>query len=224
MYSYIKRLIDICGAIIGLLAMSPVLLVVAVWIRLTMGAPILFRQQRPGLNEKSFFMLKFRTMTDARDEGGEPLPDAERLNRLGRFLRKTSLDEFPELINVLKGDMSLVGPRPLFMKYLALYTPEQSRRHDVRPGVTGWAQVNGRNTTSWPERFRLDVWYVDNASVWLDLRILVLTLWVVLRQDDISAEGHATMPHFQGNSQTENPRDRTSQTCLHHIDSSVKKQ
>jgi lipopolysaccharide/colanic/teichoic acid biosynthesis glycosyltransferase len=163
-----------------------------------MGAPILFRQRRPGLHGAPFEMVKFRTMRDAVDAGGQALPDSERLTRLGRFMRASSLDELPELWNVLKGDMSLVGPRPLLIEYLPLYSSEQARRHDVRPGVTGWAQVNGRNAISWDEKFALDVWYVDNRSLWLDLRIIGLTLRKVLRREGISAAGEATMPKFRG--------------------------
>jgi sugar transferase EpsL len=196
MCPYIKRIIDICGAIFGLLAMSPVLLVTAIGIRCSMGAPILFQQERPGKNGAPFFMLKFRTMTKVRDENGELLPDADRLTRIGRFLRKTSLDEFPEFINVLKGDMSLVGPRPLLMQYLPLYSQEQARRHDVRPGVTGWAQISGRNTLSWEEKFKLDVWYVDHCNLRLDMKIILLTIWTVIRRDGINADDHATMPEF----------------------------
>ena len=194
----LKRFVDICGALAGLILLSPVLLVAMVWIRLTMGSPVFFKQQRPGLHGKPFVMLKFRTMSDARDDSGDLLPDEQRLTRLGNFLRKTSLDEFPEFINVLKGDMSLVGPRPLLMRYLPLYSPEQSRRHEVKPGITGWAQVNGRNALSWEQKFEYDVWYVDHGNFWLDMRILFLTVWKVIRRDGISADDHATMPFFIG--------------------------
>lgn len=163
---------------------------------------MLFRQMRPGLHGEPFTLYKFRTMTDARDADGNLLPDAQRLTRFGRFLRSTSLDELPELWNVLKGDMSLVGPRPLLMQYLERYTPEQKRRHEVRPGITGWAQVNGRNAITWEEKFALDVWYVDNQSLWLDLRILMLTVWKVLRREAISQAGNATMTEFMGTSST----------------------
>jgi lipopolysaccharide/colanic/teichoic acid biosynthesis glycosyltransferase len=193
-----KRFLDIIGAGSGLLVLSPVLLVVALLIWRQMGAPVLFRQTRPGLKGQPFQMVKFRTMRDARDAQDNPLPDAERLTRLGRFLRASSLDELPELWNVLKGEMSLVGPRPLLMDYLPLYSPEQARRHEVRPGVSGWAQVNGRNAISWDEKFALDVWYVDNRSLWLDLRIIGLTLRKVLNREGISAAGEATMPKFTG--------------------------
>ena len=195
----LKRLIDIVGALIGLLLLSPVLLVVVLLIRLQMGNPVLFKQQRPGLHGKPFFMYKLRTMSDAKDENGELLSDEKRLTWLGNFLRKSSIDEFPELINVLKGEMSLVGPRPLLMQYLPLYTSEQNRCHDVKPGLTGWAQINGRNAISWEQKFVYDVWYVDHRSFWLDVKILFLTVWKVVRHDGISANDHATMPAFTGN-------------------------
>ena len=194
----IKRLFDIVASFTVLIVMAPVMVVVAIIIAVKLGRPVLFRQQRPGVNGEPFEMIKFRTMTDTRDSKGELLPDERRLGGLGKFLRKTSLDEFPELWNVLKGDMSLVGPRPLLMRYLDRYTPEQARRHEVRPGITGWAQVNGRNALSWEEKFRYDVWYVDNRSFWLDLKILWRTVWNVLAGSDTSADGHATMPEFLG--------------------------
>lgn len=194
----LKRLFDISAAALALLILSPVLAIVAWQINRKMGSPILFRQIRPGLNGKPFEMIKFRTMKDAVDAQGNPLPDSERLTPFGQFLRSSSLDELPELWNVLKGDMSLVGPRPLLMEYLPLYTPEQYRRHEVRPGVTGWAQINGRNALSWEDKFRLDVWYVDNRSLWLDIKILFLTVKKVLVRDGISADGEATMPKFTG--------------------------
>lgn len=193
-----KRVLDILGAGIGLLLLSPVLLVVSLLILRQMGRPVFFRQIRPGLHGRPFGMVKFRTMRDALDAEGNPLPDSERLTRLGRFLRSSSLDELPELWNVLRGEMSLVGPRPLLMEYLPLYSPFQARRHEVRPGVTGWAQVNGRNAITWDEKFALDVWYVDNQSLWLDLRIIGLTIRKVLRREGISAAGEATMPKFTG--------------------------
>lgn len=193
-----KRVLDILGAGFGLLVLSPVLLIVALLIRLQMGPPVFFRQTRPGLHGEPFEMIKFRSMRDAHDADGNPLPDEDRITGVGRFLRATSLDELPELWNVLKGEMSLVGPRPLLMEYLPLYSPEQARRHEVRPGVTGWAQVNGRNAISWDEKFALDVWYVDNRSLWLDLKIIWLTLRKVLRREGISAAGEATMPKFMG--------------------------
>lgn len=194
-----KRIIDILGASLGLLLFTPILAIVAYNIGREMGTPVLFRQTRPGRHGNPFQMIKFRTMRDAIDADGRPLPDAERLTKLGRFLRASSLDELPELWNVLKGEMSLVGPRPLLMEYLPLYSPEQARRHEVRPGVTGWAQVNGRNAISWDEKFALDVWYVDNRSLWLDLKIIWLTIRKVIKRDDISAAGEATMSKFTGN-------------------------
>ena len=196
----IKRLFDFLAAVLGLIVLSPLLLVVAGLIRWRMGAPVLFRQVRPGYRGKPFAMYKFRTMREAYDQAGEPLPDAERLTALGRFLRKTSLDELPELWNVVKGDMSLVGPRPLLMEYLARYTPEQARRHDVTPGITGWAQVNGRNALSWEDKFAYDVWYVNNWSLWLDLRTLLATIAALLRREGISQPGEATMREFLGTS------------------------
>lgn len=193
-----KRLFDIVVSAFLILILFPLFLILAVLVRLTLGSPVFFKQVRPGLHARPFTMYKFRTMTNARDEQGRLLPDEERLTTFGRFLRSTSLDELPELFNVLKGDMSLVGPRPLLMEYLPLYTPEQARRHEVRPGITGWAQVNGRNAITWEEKFKYDVWYVDNWSFWLDIKILLLTILAVLRREGISAEGHATMPVFRG--------------------------
>lgn len=194
----LKRLFDISAAALALLILSPVLAIVAWQINRKMGSPVLFRQIRPGLNGKPFEMIKFRTMKDAVDAQGNPLPDSERLTPFGQFLRSSSLDELPELWNVLKGDMSLVGPRPLLMEYLPLYSAEQARRHELRPGVTGWAQVNGRNTLSWEDKFKLDVWYVDNRSFWLDIKVLFLTVKKVLIRDGISADGEATMAKFTG--------------------------
>lgn len=199
---FVKRIVDVVGAVLGLVLLTPVLIVVAIAIWRQMGAPILFTQTRPGLNGRPFRMVKFRTMRDATDTSGRPLADAERLTRLGRFLRGSSLDELPELWNVLKGEMSLVGPRPLLMEYLPLYSPAQARRHDVRPGVTGWAQINGRNALSWPEKFALDIWYVDHRSLRLDLKILCLTLRKVVAREGISAAGDATMPKFTGGDQS----------------------
>lgn len=193
-----KRIVDVIGAGIGLLLLSPIMLLLAWRIRRSLGAPVLFRQTRPGKDGVPFEMIKFRTMKDAQGSDGRPLPDAERLTPFGAKLRSASLDELPELINVLKGDMSLVGPRPLLMEYMALYSVSQARRHEVRPGVTGWAQVNGRNAISWPEKFKLDVWYVDNRSLWLDLKIIAMTVKKVLKRDGISAAGEATMPRFEG--------------------------
>lgn len=193
-----KRLLDIVISSLALVLLSPLLVVLSLLIRRRLGSPILFRQVRPGKDGKPFEMLKFRSMTDARDTDGTLLPDADRLTPFGQFLRSTSLDELPELWNVLKGDMSLVGPRPLLMEYLPLYSPEQARRHEVRPGVTGWAQVNGRNALSWEEKFALDIWYVDNRSLRLDLKIIVATIGKVLKRSGISADGEATMPRFDG--------------------------
>jgi sugar transferase EpsL len=194
-----KRALDLLVAGLGLLVLSPVLGIIALVVRLRLGAPVVFSQQRPGYRGVPFYLYKFRTMTDARDAAGSLLPDEARLTGLGRFLRAWSLDELPELFNILRGDMSLVGPRPLLMEYLPLYSPEQRRRHDAVPGVTGWAQVNGRNALDWPARFALDVWYVDHWSFWLDLRILLLTLWKVLIREGISQPGQATTQYFTGN-------------------------
>ena len=195
-----KRLFDTTLAALALMLLAVPLCVLAMVVRQKLGAPVLFRQMRPGLHGRPFEMLKFRTMTDARDEQGVPLPDAIRLTPLGRWLRATSLDELPELWNVLKGDMSLVGPRPLLMEYLPLYSAEQARRHEVRPGITGWAQVNGRNAVSWEDKFRMDVWYVDHRSIWLDIKILWLTVRKVLAREGISAANEATMRKFTGGS------------------------
>ncbi|WP_318489720.1 sugar transferase [Photobacterium leiognathi] len=195
----IKRLFDIIASILALLLLSPVIAITAYFIHKKLGSPVLFRQVRPGLNGKPFEMIKFRTMKDAVDKEGNQLPDSERLTPFGMKLRSTSLDELPELWNVLKGDMSLVGPRPLLMDYLPLYSQEQARRHDVRPGVTGWAQINGRNAISWQDKFKLDVWYVDNQSLWLDIKIIFLTIKKVLVKEGISADMHVTMPEFTGN-------------------------
>ena len=188
-----KRLLDIMGGLLALVALSPVVALVALLVRVRLGAPVLFCQQRAGLGARSFELVKFRTMSNATSASGRLLPDAERLTPFGSWLRRTSLDELPELWLVLKGEMSLVGPRPLPVEYLDRYTPEQARRHEVKPGLTGWAQVNGRNATTWDERLAMDVWYVDNQSFWLDLKILWRTLAVVLRREGISAEGEATM-------------------------------
>lgn len=193
-----KRLLDTGLALLALVCVSPLLALLIVLVRIKLGAPILFRQMRPGRHGKPFTIYKFRTMTDARDANGQLLPDAERLTKLGRFLRSTSLDELPELLNVLKGDMSLVGPRPLLMQYLERYTPEQARRHAVRPGITGWAQVNGRNALTWEQKFELDVWYVDHVSFLLDVKIIALTVWKTLKREGISQPGQATMQEFMG--------------------------
>ncbi|ABQ25893.1 Undecaprenyl-phosphate galactose phosphotransferase [Geotalea uraniireducens Rf4] len=199
MNSLIKRIFDFCSTLVGLVLISPLLIPVALLVRMIHGSPVLFRQERPGLHGKPFLMHKFRTMTNERDANGILLADEARLTGLGKFLRSTSLDELPELFNVLKGDMSLVGPRPLLMEYMPLYTPEQARRHEVKPGITGWAQVNGRNAISWEEKFKLDVWYVDNSSFWLDLKILWMTFFQVFKREGISQEGQATMAKFTGN-------------------------
>lgn len=200
MNNFIKRSFDVTVSLILLVVLSPLLIGVYFLILLKMGRPVFFVQLRPGLNSVPFKLLKFRSMSNDLDAIGQPLPDVDRLTRLGLFLRRTSIDELPNLFNVLIGNMSLVGPRPLFMEYLTLYSPEQVRRHDVRPGITGWAQVNGRNALSWDEKFKLDVWYVDNQSFWLDLKILFLTVKKVLVKDGINAKGEATMSKFTGNS------------------------
>lgn len=194
----IKRSFDVVAASFALVLLLPVIAVVSLLIHRKLGSPVFFRQTRPGKNSKPFQMVKFRTMLDATDKDGNPLPDNQRMTPFGHFLRSTSLDELPELWNVLKGDMSLVGPRPLLMEYLPLYSKEQIRRHEVRPGVTGWAQINGRNAISWEDKFKLDVWYVDNQSFWLDLKILFLTVKKVLVRDGISGEGEVTMSKFTG--------------------------
>ncbi|WP_180024794.1 sugar transferase [Acinetobacter sp. YH1901134] len=193
-----KRLLDIIIATIALILLSPLYAYVAYKVKKNLGSPVLFRQVRPGLNGKPFEMIKFRTMKDAVDAQGNPLPDSERLTPFGKMLRSTSLDEMPELWNVIKGDMSVVGPRPLLMEYLPLYNEEQAKRHNVRPGMTGHAQVNGRNAISWEEKFKLDTWYVENQSIWLDFKIMLKTVQKVIAKDDISAEGEATMTRFTG--------------------------
>jgi sugar transferase EpsL len=195
-----KRALDMAGALAGLVLTAPLMLLIALVIRLTMGAPVLFRQQRPGLHGQPFTICKFRTMVDLYDVDGKLLPDKDRLTRLGRFLRSTSLDELPELWNVLKGDMSLVGPRPLLMQYLERYTPDQAQRHAVKPGITGWAQINGRNGITWEEKFALDVWYVEHHSPGLDLMIIAATPWKIIQGQGINQEGQATVVYFQGNS------------------------
>lgn len=193
-----KRAVDLVGAALGLVLLSPFLIVGALLVWRRLGRPVFFRQLRPGRDGAPFEMYKLRTMTDERGPDGELLPDDQRMTRVGQWLRATSLDELPELCNVLKGDMSLVGPRPLLLEYLDLYTPEQARRHEVRPGVTGWAQVNGRNATSWDEKLAMDVWYVDHRSLWLDLWILVRTVVNVVTRRGIAADGHVTAPKFTG--------------------------
>jgi len=198
----VKRTFDFVVALLGLVLLSPLMLAIAFIIRVFMGSPVFFRQQRPGLHGVPFQLVKFRTMGNLADAAGQQRPDADRLTPLGEFLRSTSLDELPELWNVLRGDMSLVGPRPLLMEYLPLYTPQQARRHEARPGITGWAQISGRNAISWDERFALDVWYVDHRSLSLDLRILATTLVRVVQREGTSQHGHATMPRFRGSART----------------------
>lgn len=197
---YLKRPIDFILALMAVIAFSPVLIIVAILVRIKLGSPIIFKQKRPGYKEKIFTLYKFRTMTNERDDNGELLPDEVRLTKFGRFLRSTSLDELPELYNILKGDMSIVGPRPLLVKYLDRYNEEQHLRHDVRPGLTGWAQVNGRNTVAWTERFKMDVWYTKNISFSLDLKIILLTIKNVLKREGINSDNDATMEEFLGNS------------------------
>ena len=194
-----KRIFDLCLAGLAIVLLWPLMLLAALGVLLSIGRPVLFTQVRPGLHARPFRILKFRTMTSGQSDDGTPLPDGERLTRFGRFLRATSLDELPELFNVLRGDMSLVGPRPLLMEYLPLYSEEQARRHEVPPGITGWAQVRGRNALGWEEKFQLDVWYVDNHSIWLDLKILWMTFVMVLKREGISHPGESTMPKFKGN-------------------------
>jgi sugar transferase EpsL len=193
-----KRCFDLLISFILLLILSPVIVCISILVRMRLGSPILFKQQRPGQYGKPFYIYKFRSMIDKRDAEGELLPDHVRLTSFGRTLRKCSIDELPQLINVIKGDISLVGPRPLLMEYLALYSPEQMKRHDVRPGITGWAQINGRNAITWDEKLALDVWYVENRSFLLDMKILVLTVVKVIKSDGIQQKGHATMEHFKG--------------------------
>lgn len=193
-----KRLIDIFISLTLLILFSPIILVVAVIVRLKMGSPILFKQQRPGLDGKPFYLFKFRTMINTKDNQGNLLSDELRLTSLGKFLRKYSLDEFPQLVNVLKGEMSLIGPRPLLMEYLELYTEDQYKRHQVKPGITGWAQVNGRNSISWEDKFEHDIWYVENQTILLDIKILILTLVKVIKSEGIQNGNHSTMPVFRG--------------------------
>ncbi len=200
---WVKHLFDRVAAACGLIILSPFFVATSVMVWLSMGRPVLFRQIRPGWNARPFTLFKFRTMSDRRDANGDLLPDSSRLTRVGRFIRSTSIDEFPQLWNVLRGELSLVGPRPLLMDYLPRYSPEQARRHEAMPGITGWAQVNGRNTLTWEEKFALDVWYVDHWSILLDLRILGLTLLKVVRRDGINQGGHATMQEFMGSGNAE---------------------
>ena len=204
---YGKRALDLAVTVPVLLLLSPAMGLLALLVRLKLGAPVLFRQRRPGQHGRPFMLLKFRTMTDARDAQGELLPDAERLTPLGRLMRSTSLDELPEFFNVLRGEMSLVGPRPLLMQYLERYTPEQARRHEVKPGITGWAQVNGRNALTWELKFELDTWYVDHRSLWLDVRIIILTIWKILLREGISQPGQATAQEFTGNPTNDSGRN-----------------
>ncbi|WP_394186447.1 sugar transferase [Metabacillus halosaccharovorans] len=193
-----KRIFDFIVSVIILVLLSPIMLSVAILVRIKLGSPIFFKQQRPGLHGKPFYFYKFRTMTDEKDWNGLLLPDEHRLTSFGKFLRRTSLDEFPQLINVIKGDISLVGPRPLLMDYLSLYTKEQAKRHLVKPGITGWAQINGRNSISWEEKFELDVWYVKNQTFLLDLKILFLTVYKVIKSQDINQPGNVTVEKFKG--------------------------
>jgi len=194
----VKQIFDTLLSLVGLIILFPLLIVVSIIIFFTISCPVIFSQNRPGLNTKAFTFYKFRTMSIEKDNNGKLLPDEKRITKLGHFLRKTSLDELPSLWNVLKGDMSLVGPRPLLMEYLDRYSPAQARRHEVKPGITGWAQVNGRNAISWEDKFKLDVWYVDNQSFWLDVKILIMTIWKVLKGEGISHARHVTMDKFQG--------------------------
>ena len=202
-----KRLFDLVISLLMLILLSPVMLVIAILVRARLGKPVLFSQERPGRHGRLFRLYKFRTMRDLFDAEGKPLPDEERLTPFGRFLRASSLDELPELFNVIKGEMSLVGPRPLLVAYLDRYTAKQARRHEVLPGITGWAQVNGRNALSWEDKFRLDVWYVEHQSCWLDLKILFLTLWKAIKREGISAPGSATAPEFMGSDTDTSPQN-----------------
>lgn len=197
----IKRIVDFLCSLLLIVVLSPIFMMMMMIVRINLGSPIFFRQKRPGRYGKPFYIYKFRTMTDDRDEDGYLLPDEVRLTKTGKIIRKLSLDELPQLFNVLKGEMSFVGPRPLLMNYLSLYTEEQARRHEVRPGITGWAQVNGRNAISWEDKFKLDVWYVDNQSFWLDIKILFLTVLKVFKSEGINQEGQATMETFKGSAQ-----------------------
>jgi sugar transferase EpsL len=199
-----KRLLDLAIAVSAIVLLSPVILLTALVIRIWLGKGVLYRDQRGGLHGKVFTVWKFRTMLNAVDSEGRPLPDEQRLTKLGNWLRKSSLDELPQLWNILRGDISLIGPRPLLARYLPRYSAEQARRHEVRPGMTGWAQINGRNTIGWEEKFALDVWYVDHYGFWLDVRIILRTIWIILRRANISASGHATMPEFAAPDQTTN--------------------
>lgn len=210
-----KRLFDLIFASFVLVSVLPFLLIIALLVRLLLGKPVFFRQRRPGLHNTPFTIYKFHTMTNERDKDGNLLPDVDRLTNLGRFLRRTSVDELPELLNVLKGDMSIVGPRPLLMQYLERYTPEQARRQEVKPGITGWAQVNGRNAISWEDKFTLDVWYVDHQSLSLDLKIIALTVWAILARRGINQPGHATAEEFMGNDFSPKKAQKTQKGFIH---------
>jgi len=194
-----KRIFDLIGAVLALLVLSPVLVALAILVRILVGSPVLFRQERPGYRGKPFSIIKFRTMTEARDAAGNPLADSERVTPFGRFMRALSLDELPELLNIIRGEMSFVGPRPLLMQYLPLYSTDQLRRHEVYPGLTGWAQINGRNALDWAARFDLDVWYADHWSFWLDMKIMLMTAWKVLKREGINQPGEETVEYFTGN-------------------------
>lgn len=194
-----KRIFDLIGTIFGLILLSPLILLTALSVAIFLGTPIIFQQKRAGFKGKPFYIYKFRTMTDASDSDGNLLPDSVRITRLGHFLRSFSLDELPELLNIVRGEMSLVGPRPLLMEYLDRYSSEQNRRHDVYPGLTGWAQVNGRNALTWQDKFRYDVWYVDNWTIWLDMKIILMTVWKVIRREGVSQPGRVTTEYFMGN-------------------------
>ena len=202
-YKYIKRILDIISSLLAIIILSPLLAVTAVLVKTKLGSPVLFKQERPGKDEKIFTLMKFRTMTDERDENGELLPDEVRLTKFGKFLRSTSIDELPELFNILKGDMSVIGPRPLLVEYIPRYNEHQHRRHEVRPGLSGWAQVNGRNTVSWEDKFDMDVHYIDNYSFAMDVKILFMTVLNVLKKEGISSETSATMEVFMGTSEKE---------------------
>lgn len=199
----VKRVLDFLLALTGLICLSPVIVVVAILVRVKLGSPVIFRQQRPGLRGEPFTIMKFRSMTDTRDGDGSLLPDDQRLTGFGKILRTTSLDEMPQLVSILKGEMSFIGPRPLLMEYLPLYSPEQARRHDVRPGITGWAQINGRNAISWEEKFELDLYYIDHQSLWLDIKIAILSVRCLFQRRNISARNSATMPKFTGSRKSE---------------------
>ncbi|MBI5841704.1 MAG: sugar transferase [Chloroflexi bacterium] len=203
-----KRIFDLFFSILALIILSPIIVLTAILVRIFLGTPILFRQERPGCKGHPFFIYKFRTMTNASDRTGNLLPDSKRLTRFGEILRTLSLDELPELLNILRGDMSFVGPRPLLMEYLPLYSPEQARRHDVVPGLTGWAQVNGRNAADWPARLAMDVWYVDHWSFWLDIKIIFMTAWKVIKREGISQPGQATVEYFTGSQTSESNKSK----------------